>query len=78
MDKLDEVARIPSTGDEVQRRYRYQYLYTALLAIRMYKKEIPYEELYCELAEDVLTCFRKEDDCNSNQNYRGQSFYLFR
>lgn len=54
MDKLDKVAQIPATGDEVQRRYRYQYLYTVLLAIRMYKNEIPYEELYCEVAEDVL------------------------
>lgn len=54
MDKLREVAKIPATGDEVQRRYRYQYLYTALLAIKMYQKEIPFENLFCELAEDVL------------------------
>lgn len=60
MDKLDEVAQIPATGDEVQRRYRYQYLYTALLAIKMYKNEIPYEELYCEVAEDVLAIDSKK------------------
>ncbi|MGI0102409.1 MAG: dsDNA nuclease domain-containing protein, partial [Nitrosotalea sp.] len=54
MGEIEDLAKIPATGDEVQRRYRYQNLYTALLAIKMYKKEIPYEKLYCELAEDIL------------------------
>lgn len=54
MTDLNDIAKVPATGDEVQRRYRYQYLYTALLAIKMYKKEIPFENLFCELAEDIL------------------------
>lgn len=45
---------IPAIGDEVQKRYRYQFLYTILLAIRMYKKELDYEKLFCELFDDVL------------------------
>lgn len=54
MGDLSKIANIPATGDEVARRYRYQYLYTVLLAIKMYSKEVNFERLFCELAEDVL------------------------
>lgn len=54
MDDLTKIIDIPAGGDVVQRRYRYQYLYTILLAIQMYQKTIPYEKLFCELAEDIL------------------------
>ena len=54
MDEIEEIAKIPATGDDVLRRYRYQHLYTILLAIQMYRKEIPYTQLFCELADDVL------------------------
>lgn len=54
MEDLSKIAKIPATGDEVARRYRYQYLYTVLLAIKMYCKEVDFERLFCELAEDVL------------------------
>lgn len=54
MVEIEDIAKIPATGDEVQRRYRYQYLYTILIAIQMYQKTISYEKLFCELAEDVL------------------------
>ncbi len=54
MDELNEIAKVPATADEVQRRYRYQYNYTILLAIQMYQGSVPYEKLFCELAEDVM------------------------
>ncbi len=54
MKDIEKIAKIPSTGDDVSRRYRYQHLYTVLLAIKMYNKEIEIERLFCELAEDVL------------------------
>lgn len=54
MADLHDIVKIPATGDDVQRRYRYQFNYTILLAIQMYQKSIPYERLFCELAEDVL------------------------
>jgi len=45
---------VSSAGDEVQKRFRYQYLYTVLLSVQMYQGTIPYEELFCELNEDIL------------------------
>lgn len=54
MKEINEIAEIPATGDDVSRRYRYQHLYTVLLAIKMYSKDIDVEKLFCELAEDVL------------------------
>lgn len=54
MKDIEKIAEIPATGDDVSRRYRYQYLYTVLLAIKMYNKESNVERLFCELAEDVL------------------------
>ena len=38
MDEIEAIAKIPSTGDDVSRRFRYQYLYTVLLSIKMYTK----------------------------------------
>lgn len=54
MKEIEKIAKIPATGDDVSRRYRYQYLYTVLLAIKMYNKESEIKRLFCELAEDVL------------------------
>lgn len=54
MTDLKDIAKIPATGDDVQRRFHYQNLYTILLGIQMYRKEIPYEKLFCEFADDVL------------------------
>lgn len=60
MVDLSEIAKIPAGGDEVQRRYRYQYLYTALLAIKMYKKEVTFSKIFCEVAEDILAVMNDE------------------
>lgn len=54
VNDIEEIAKVPAFGDDVLRRYRYQHLYTILLAIQMYRKEIPYKQLFCELADDVL------------------------
>jgi len=54
MDDLTKILDIAAGGDTVQRRYRYQYLYTIILAIQMHQKTIQYERLFCELAEDIL------------------------
>lgn len=41
-------------GDEVQKRFRYQHTYTALIAIQMFAGNLPYKEIMCELHEDIL------------------------
>lgn len=41
-------------GDEVQKRFRYQHTYTALVAIQMFAGKIPYKEILCEQHEDIL------------------------
>lgn len=54
MVDLDEIAKFPATGDDVQKRFLYQNLYTILLSIQMYRKEVDFEKLFCEFADDVL------------------------
>ncbi|WP_371068842.1 dsDNA nuclease domain-containing protein [Sediminibacillus sp. JSM 1682029] len=50
----DEVLSSTDPGDEVQRRFRYQHTYTALIAIQMTSGKIAYKELLCEHHEDIL------------------------
>lgn len=50
----DEVLSTTDKGDDVQRRFRYQSTYAAILSAYMCKDDSPYEEVYCELHEDVL------------------------
>lgn len=42
------------TGDEMQRRIRYQHYYTAIILIGMYKGDCKYKEIFCEHHEDIL------------------------
>lgn len=42
------------TGDETQKRFRYQHTATAYIALLMYTGKLPYIELLCEHHEDVL------------------------
>lgn len=50
----DKVLSSTDPGDEVQRRFRYQHTYTALIAIQMTSGKIAYKELLCEHHEDIL------------------------
>ncbi|PED91596.1 hypothetical protein CON43_01200 [Bacillus cereus] len=50
----DQVLSKTDPGDEVQRRFRYQHTYTALISIQMASGKIAYKELLCELHEDIL------------------------
>lgn len=50
----DKVLSKTDPGDEVQRRFRYQHTYTALIAIQMASGKIAYKELLCEQHEDIL------------------------
>ncbi len=45
-------------GDDIQRRFRYQSTYSAILSLHMCKDDSPIEELYCELHEDILLKFK--------------------
>ena len=40
-------------GDVTQDNFRFQHMCTALIAFDMYRNETEYEELFCELYEDV-------------------------
>jgi hypothetical protein len=42
------------TGDETQRRFRYQHTVTAYYSLLMYLEEIPYQEILCEHHEDIV------------------------
>lgn len=42
------------TGDSTLLRYKYQFTYTAILAIQMFKEQAKYKEIYCEYREDVI------------------------
>ncbi len=42
------------TGDDTQKRFRYQHTATAYYALRMYMDTLPYTELLCEHHEDIL------------------------
>lgn len=50
----DRVLSRTDPGDEVQRRFRYQHTYTALIAIQMASEKIAYKEILCEHHEDIL------------------------
>ncbi|WP_369381544.1 dsDNA nuclease domain-containing protein [Lysinibacillus fusiformis] len=50
----DKILSKTDPGDEVQRRFRYQHTYTALIAIQMASGQIAYKELLCEHHEDIL------------------------
>ncbi|WP_341356782.1 dsDNA nuclease domain-containing protein [Rossellomorea sp. y25] len=54
LNSPDEVLSKTDPGDEVQRRFRYQHTYTALISIQMASGKISYKELLCELHEDIL------------------------
>lgn len=45
-------------GDDVQRRFRYQAAYAAILSASMLKEDSKISEVYCELHEDVLLKLR--------------------
>jgi len=42
------------TGDEMQRRIRYQHLVAEYLSLLMYSEKISYKEIFCEHHEDIL------------------------
>ena len=54
----NEILSANDPGDDVQRRFRYQSTYAAVLSLHMCKEDSPIEELYCELHEDILLKFK--------------------
>jgi hypothetical protein len=53
-----EILSINDPGDDIQRRFRYQSTYAAILSMHMCREDTPIEELYCELHEDILLKFK--------------------
>lgn len=59
---MDETTRIPpdqvistsDPGDDVQRRFRYQAAYAALLSLQLLDEDSDFQELFCEHHEDTL------------------------
>lgn len=41
-------------GDDIQRRFRYQAAYAAMLALEILKADSEFEEIFCEHHEDIL------------------------
>src|SRR4051812_28332813 len=54
MKKPNEVISTSDPGDDIQRRFRYQNTYAAILSMNMFEAEPIIDEVYCELHEDVL------------------------
>jgi hypothetical protein len=57
----EETVRTPDTeldsrdpGDDVQRRFRYQSTYAAILSLSLLDEESEFEKLFCEHHEDIL------------------------
>ena len=50
----DKVLSGTDKGDDVQRRYRYQAAYAALISLDLLKEDSEFEEIFCEHHEDIL------------------------
>ncbi len=51
---LEYTLSTSDAGDDVNRRFRYQAAYAAILALGMFIEETDFEELFCEHHEDIL------------------------
>lgn len=56
----DQIISEEDAGDEVQKRFKYQHTYGAIIAIEMYSENLKYKEILCEQHEDILGV--REDD----------------
>ena len=50
----DKILNTSDMGNDVQRRYRYQAAYAALLSISLLDEESEFKEVFCEQYEDIL------------------------
>jgi hypothetical protein len=50
----DSILNNHDPGDDVQRRFRYQAAYAAILSVAMLQEDSKISEVFCELHEDVL------------------------
>ena len=60
MDKTpDNIRDSSDVGDQIQRRFRYQAVYAAVIAIELLKENSELEKVYCEHHDDILV--RRKD-----------------
>jgi hypothetical protein len=50
----DSILSKTDPGDDIQRRFRYQATYAAILALNLLDKESEFDEIFCEHHEDIL------------------------
>lgn len=50
----ESVLNNTDTGDDTQRRFRYQAAYTAILSLNLLNEESEFNEIFCEHQEDIL------------------------
>lgn len=53
-DSLNTVIDETDRGDDVQKRFRYQHAYAAIMSLHLLEDESDFTELYCEHFEDIL------------------------
>ncbi|MBN1118168.1 MAG: DUF4297 domain-containing protein [Bacteroidales bacterium] len=54
IESPNEVISSTDKGDDIQRRFRYQCTYAALLSLYMFEPDSEIKEVYCELHEDIM------------------------
>lgn len=62
-NKPDIVVSKTDKGDDIQRRFRYQCTYAAILSLYMFETDSIIEEVYCEMHEDILLKLKSGKFC---------------
>lgn len=64
-------------GDETQENYRFQNLCTSLIALDMFRGVTEYEELFCEIYEDVVAVKKNNHFVGIQIKYRDKRYGPF-